>query len=123
MIARFEPVVSYLVPAMGVEMSVLSAQVGTGAFLGFSMGYFMKKLSKLLMLLVGMAMFVAAYLELNGLMTVNWTGLAASFGTVFTWVTNGIGGESLFGFSHAMIAAVPLGGSFVAFALAGFKYG
>lgn len=123
MIGRCTALVSYLLPAMNAEMPAVGAQVGTGAFLGFSMGYFMKKMAKIFMLGVGMLMVVAAYLELNGLLTVHWNGLAASVGGVFRWLTRGIGDGSLLGFSRALIGAVPLGGSFAAFALLGFKYG
>ncbi len=111
------------VSATGSAMPAIGAQVGTGAFFGFSMGYFLKKTTKLIMLLVGFIATVAAYLELAGIVSVHWNGLVASVGTVFHWVTRGVGDGSVFGFARAMIGVVPLGGSFAACALLGFKYG
>lgn len=115
-----------IVPYMANGLSsaeVFTAQVGTGGFLGFSMGYFMKKISKLLLFLTGMVMTVAAYLELTGTLNINWTGLANSIGAAFAWLTRGHGNGSLIGTTQSLVGVVPLGGSFAAATLIGFKYG
>jgi uncharacterized membrane protein (Fun14 family) len=89
-------------------------QLGIGGVGGFLVGYTLKKVSKLLVFLIGILIVVLIYLGAKGILNVNyealWTMTAKLFGEASSW---------LIGF----ISLLPFTGSFAAGFLLGFKFG
>lgn len=95
----------------------LGYQVGIGAVGGFIVGYAVKKMSKLIVMLVGLFLIVLIYLGTQGIISINyealWKALANSLGMA----------ESAFSWLVSIISLLPFAGSFIAAFLLGFKLG
>jgi uncharacterized membrane protein (Fun14 family) len=95
----------------------LAYQVGIGGIGGFIVGFTIKKLSKLIVILIGLFIIVLLYLGTQGTISINfeslWNALAGVFGFV------GQAGGWLIG----LISLLPFMGSFVVGFLLGFKVG
>lgn len=93
------------------------AQVGVGGILGFVVGYALKKVVKLVLVLAGLFVMILAYLGLRGVITVNFEALESL-------ISSGLASGSQFvGVIAAIIAALPFAGSFLAGFLLGLKKG
>jgi uncharacterized membrane protein (Fun14 family) len=98
-------------------VSPLVFQLGVGGVGGFVVGFALKKLSKLVLFLIGVFLVALIYLSARGIVKVNydalWKALASllgSAGSAFSWLIG-------------VISVVPFAGSFIAGFLVGLKVG
>jgi uncharacterized membrane protein (Fun14 family) len=92
-------------------------QLGMGGIGGFIVGYTIKKISKLIVVLMGLVIILLLYLGTSGVISINyeelWNALAHSLGfasQAATWLVG-------------LISLLPFMGSFLAGFLLGFKLG
>jgi uncharacterized membrane protein (Fun14 family) len=92
-------------------------QLGVGGIGGFIVGYTIKKISKLIIMLMGLFIIFLLYLGTSGIISINykelWDGLASLLGyasQAATWIIG-------------LISLLPFMGSFLAGFLLGFKLG
>ncbi len=102
---------------MSEIISPLVYQLGIGGVGGFIVGYAIKKLSKLIVVLIGLFILLLIYLGTQGVISVNydglWNALASALGmasSAFSWLVGAV-------------ALLPFAGSFIAGFLLGFKLG
>lgn len=92
-------------------------QLGIGGIGGFILGYVVKKVSKLIVILIGLFVAFLLYLGVKGVIRINyealWKAVADLFGRA------GQAAEWLIGFTSLL----PFTGSFIAGFLLGFKAG
>jgi uncharacterized membrane protein (Fun14 family) len=95
----------------------LGYQFGIGAVGGFIVGYAVKKISKLIIIVIGLFLIALIYLGTSGIISINygalWDALAGALGlagSAFSWLVG-------------IIALLPFAGSFIAGFLFGFKIG
>ena len=98
-------------------ISPLVYQLGVGGVGGFIVGFALKKISKLLLVLIGLFILVLLYLGTSGIITVNYealwnalTGMLGLAGQAASWIIG-------------IVSLVPFMGSFMAGFLLGFKLG
>lgn len=102
---------------MSEVLSPLVYQLGVGGIGGFTVGYAAKKISKLILILIGLFFILLLYLGSSGIINVNYaklldalTGLLSFAGQAAGWLVG-------------LISILPFAGSFaVGFSL-GFKLG
>ncbi|MDY6769315.1 MAG: FUN14 domain-containing protein [Candidatus Nanohaloarchaea archaeon] len=99
-------------------VSGLGMELGTGAVIGFVSGFAAKKVTKLVAILVGGALLVAKWLESQGHISVDWTGVGGGFLDVGTAAAEAA--PSMF---DAVVSTLGLGGGFVAGFYLGFRRG
>lgn len=92
-------------------------QLGTGAVGGFVVGYAIKKVAKLIVVLIGICLLALIYLSSQGILAVNYGKL---FDAVSGWL--GGAGEAV-GWLTPIIAHLPFAGSFLVGFFLGFKMG
>ena len=102
---------------MSEIVSPLVYQLGLGGVGGFIVGYAIKKISKLIVILMGLFIIALLYLGINGIISVNygmlWNAMAG-------WL--GLAGQAT-SWLIGLVSLLPFVGSFlVGFAL-GFKFG
>ena len=107
--------------ATSVGIGGLATSVGIGGFLGFLMGYAIKKILKIIIVVAGLLVGIMYYLQYNGLVALNWAKLEATLGNVngFSLSTPflpGISDQILDAISNS---GIPLTGGFAA----GFAFG
>jgi len=102
---------------MGEILSPLAYQLGIGGVGGLIVGYAVKKLSKLIVILMGLFIIALLYLGTQGMININYealwkavAGLAGSAGQAFSWLVG-------------LISLLPFIGSFIVGFLLGFKLG
>lgn len=102
---------------MSEVVSPLVFQLGVGGAGGFIVGFALKKLSKLVLFLIGLFVLALIYLSARGIIKVNynalWTALASLLGlagSAFSWLIG-------------VISILPFAGSFIAGFLIGLKLG
>ena len=92
-------------------------QLGLGGIGGFVVGFALKKLSKLFLVLIGIFVVVLLYLGINGIISINygalWTALANALGVA--------GGAA--SWLVGLISVLPFVGSFAAGFALGFMIG
>jgi uncharacterized membrane protein (Fun14 family) len=102
---------------MSFVLSPLVYQLGIGGIGGFLAGYAIKKISKLILVLIGLLVFFLFYLGTRGIISINyeelWNSLAGMLGFAGQAATWLIG----------LIALFPALGSFAAGFLIGLKIG
>ena len=95
----------------------LGYQLGIGGIGGFIVGYALKKMSKLIVIVLGLFIVALLYLGVRGIISINydalWKALANSLGMA----------ESAFSWIVGVISLLPFAGSFVIGFLLGFKLG
>lgn len=92
-------------------------QLGTGAVGGFVVGYAIKKVAKLIVVLIGILLLALIYLSSQGILTVNYGELDKA---VRGWL--GGAGQAV-GWLTPIIAHLPFAGSFLVGFFLGFKMG
>lgn len=92
-------------------------QLGTGAVGGFVVGYAIKKVAKLIVVLIGIFLLALVYLSSQGILFVNYEKLSKA---VSGWL--GGAGQAA-GLLTPIIAHLPFAGSFMAGLFLGFKMG
>ena len=102
---------------MSQVVSPLVFQLGVGGVGGFVVGFALKKLSKLTLVLIGVFILALIYLSARGIININYNALwkalvslIGSAGSAFSW---------LIGF----ISVLPFAGSFIAGFVIGLKLG
>ena len=110
---------------MFIDFSSLATSIGIGGFLGFLMGYAMKKILKIIIIVAGSLVGMFYYLQYNGLIALNWAKVEETIGNLMTNF-NGVNLNTPFfpGISDQILNAVsnsgiPLTGGFAA----GFAFG
>jgi len=95
----------------------LGYQLGIGGIGGFIVGYALKKLSKLIVIVLGLFIAALLYLGVRGIISINydalWNALANSLGMA----------ESAFSWIVGVISLLPFAGSFIVGFLLGLKLG
>ena len=102
---------------MSQVVSPLVFQLGVGGVGGFVVGFALKKLSKLILVLIGVFILALIYLSTRGIININydalWKALAnllGSAGSTFSWLID-------------VISILPFAGSFIVGFLIGLKLG
>ena len=92
-------------------------QLGLGAVGGFIVGFALKKITKLFIVLVGIFVIALLYLGINGVININ-------YGALWTTIANGLGlaGQAA-SWVVGIISVLPFIGSFAVGFLLGFKIG
>ncbi|MFB6131789.1 MAG: FUN14 domain-containing protein [Halanaeroarchaeum sp.] len=62
--------------ALDVNLSSLGIEFGSGAVIGFIVGYAFKKVAKVIAILVGLELALFKFLESRGILTVQWDRLS-----------------------------------------------
>ena len=111
--------------ATSIGIGGLATSIGIGGFLGFLMGYAIKKILKIIIVVAGLLVGIMYYLQYNGLVALNWAKVEATLGNAMT-IFNGISLNTPFcpGISDQILDAIsnsgiPLTGGFAA----GFAFG
>lgn len=102
---------------MSEVLSPLVYQLGVGGIGGFTVGYAAKKISKLVVILIGLFFILLLYLGYSGIIDINYaklfdalTGLLSFAGKAAGWLIG-------------LISVLPFVGSFAAGFALGFKLG
>lgn len=102
---------------MSEFISPLAFQLGVGGIGGFVVGFAIKKLSKLVLILIGLFLLALIYLGARGIFNINydalWSGLSSLLGlagSAFSWLIS-------------VISLLPFAGSFLVGFLLGLKLG
>jgi uncharacterized membrane protein (Fun14 family) len=92
-------------------------QLGLGAVGGFIVGFALKKITKLFIVIVGLFILALLYLSVNGVININYYAL-------WTTIANGLGlaGQAA-SWVVGLISLIPFLGSFVVGFLLGLKVG
>lgn len=93
-------------------------QAGGGALVGGVIGYAAKKIVKLVAALVGVQLGLLAYLEHQGIVSVDWSQLRSAASVTASAADGGVPP-----FIADALSVLPAGGGFTIGALAGFKKG
>jgi uncharacterized membrane protein (Fun14 family) len=111
--------------ATSIGIGGLATSIGIGGFLGFLMGYAIKKILKIIIVVAGLLVGITYYLQYNGLIALNWAKVEATLGNAMTNF-NGFSLNTPFlpGISDQILDAIsnsgiPLTGGFAA----GFAFG
>lgn len=92
-------------------------QLGLGAVGGFIVGFALKKITKIFIVIVGIFILALLYLSTNGVININYSAL-------WTTIANALGlASSAAGWVVSLISLIPFLGSFVVGFLLGFKIG
>ena len=102
---------------MSEILSPLAYQLGIGGIGGFVVGYAFKKLSKLIIVLIGLFIIVLLYLGTQGIISVNYKALWEALEGSFSFA-----GQAA-GWLIGLISILPFMGSFIVGFLLGFKLG
>ena len=111
--------------ATSIGIGGLATSIGIGGFLGFLMGYAIKKILKIIIVVAGLLVGIMYYLQYNGLIALNWAKVEATLGNAMTNFNGfslntpffpGIGDQILDAISNS---GIPLTGGFAA----GFAFG
>lgn len=111
--------------ATSIGIGGLATSVGIGGFLGFLMGYAMKKILKIIIIVAGLLVGILYYLQYNGLVALDWSKLEAALGNAMTNFSGfNLSTPLLPGISDQILDAlsnsgIPLTGGFAA----GFAFG
>ncbi|MFP3984656.1 MAG: FUN14 domain-containing protein [Candidatus Bathyarchaeia archaeon] len=95
----------------------LAYQLGIGGIGGFIVGYAIKKLSKLIVVLAGLLMIFLLYLGINNIISINYEALWEMVADFLGFV-----GETIPWFI-AMVSVLPFAGSFVLGFVLGLQLG
>ncbi|MEM4738373.1 MAG: FUN14 domain-containing protein [Acidilobaceae archaeon] len=99
-------------------ITALLFQAGGGLILGFATGYFLKKMVKMALIILGALTLGLLLLSYYDIISVNWNKLALLVERVIS------GTQALTASMQSwIIASIPFAGSFIAGLLLGFKYG
>jgi uncharacterized membrane protein (Fun14 family) len=102
---------------MSEVLTPIVYELGLGGIGGFIVGFAIKKLSKLILFLIGLFILVLIYLGVKGVISVNYEALFAFISDLF-----GAASSALSWLVHT-IALLPFAASFIAGFLIGFKLG
>jgi uncharacterized membrane protein (Fun14 family) len=92
-------------------------QLGIGGVGGFVVGFTVKKISKLIIFLIGLLIIVLLYLGTQGIISINYEALWKALADSFSFA-----GQAA-GWLIALVSLIPFMGSFIVGFLLGFKLG
>jgi len=92
-------------------------QLGVGGIGGFIVGFTIKKISKLIVILIGLFLIALLYLGTSGIININYDKL---WDAMAGWL--GLAGEAV-GWLIGLISILPFLGTFIVGFLLGFKLG
>jgi uncharacterized membrane protein (Fun14 family) len=92
-------------------------QLGLGAVGGFIVGFALKKIAKLFIVLIGVFVIALLYLSINGVININYSAL---WNTIVSWLG---GSEKAASWLVGLISIIPFLGSFTVGFLLGLKIG
>jgi uncharacterized membrane protein (Fun14 family) len=102
---------------MSEIITPLVYQFGLGGIGGFILGFALKKIAKLFIVLIGIFIVALLYLGVNGIISINYDSL-------WTTIANGLGGAGqAASWLVGVISLLPFVGSFVLGFVIGFKIG
>ena len=102
---------------MSEILSPLVYQLGIGGIGGFIVGYAMKKISKLIIVLIGLFMILLLYLGIKGIVSINYDAFFEAIGKSLGLL------ESAFSWLVGLVSVLPFMGSFIVGFLLGLKLG
>lgn len=102
---------------MSEFLSPIVYQLGIGGIGGFIIGFALKKISKLVLVLIGIFIIALAYLGAKGIISIDYEALFTAIGNLL-----GMAG-SAFSWLIRVIALIPFAGSFIVGFVIGFKLG
>lgn len=92
-------------------------QLGLGGVGGFVVGFALKKLAKLFIVVIGLFVAALLYLSINGVININ-------YGALWTTIANGLGvAGAAASWIVGVVSVLPFVGSFAVGFLLGFKIG
>ena len=103
---------------MSELISPIAYQIGVGGVGGFVVGYAVKKISKLVMILIGLAIITLPYLGASGILNINYDKLWEALSNFFVFL-----GDTVSWFASLIVSVLPFMGSFIAGFLLGFRFG
>jgi uncharacterized membrane protein (Fun14 family) len=98
-------------------VSPLVFQLGIGGIGGFIVGFTIKKLSKLILFLIGLFILILIYISTQGIININYGALWSALNGAFSWA------GSALSWLVGIVSLLPFAGSFVAGFLLGLKIG
>jgi uncharacterized membrane protein (Fun14 family) len=101
---------------MSEILSPLVAQFGIGGVGGFIVGYALKKLSKLVVVIIGLFVLALLYLSVNGIISIDYGALWNSIGDL-------LGAGAAASWVVSIVSLIPFFSSFIVGFLLGFKLG
>ena len=107
---------------MSPDLTLVGSSIGFGGVAGFLAGYAIKKAIKIVMVVIGLFFAALAYLNYQGLVTINWNKLGLS-ATGLGNATGYLGGLSSQAASTMINFGIPFTGSFGAAFVVGFMKG
>jgi uncharacterized membrane protein (Fun14 family) len=102
---------------MSEVVSPIVFQLGVGGVGGFVVGFAVKKLSKLVLILIGLFILALIYLSTRGIINIDYGSLWSALAELLGW-----GGTAL-SWLIGVISILPFAGSFIAGFLLGLKLG
>lgn len=111
---------------MDFDLGFIASSVGFGGVAGFLIGYAIKKVVKITMILIGLFIAAMAYLGYQGIITVNWDRLSSQASNATSGIGNATGQAA--GASDQLTNAlvnfgIPFTGTFAAAFVFGFMKG
>jgi uncharacterized membrane protein (Fun14 family) len=112
---------------LSVDLTSVAASVGVGGVAGFVIGYAIKKILKIVLVIVGLFLAALTYLASQGVITINWDKIGSSSTSALVGLQNATIGATPGAADHVMMAlaniGIPLTGSFAAAFAFGFMKG
>jgi len=102
---------------MSEIVSPLIYQLGIGGIGGFIVGFVIKKISKLIIFLIGLGLIALLYLSTQGVISINYVSLFEALKGAF-----GFAGQAA-SWLAGLVSILPFAGSFVVGFLLGLKLG
>ncbi len=102
---------------MSEVFSSIGYQLGLGGIGGFIVGYTLKKLSKLVVVLIGLLVIFLLYLGTSGVISINYDSLWQALANLLGLAAGAVG------WIVGVISVIPFLGSFFAGFFLGFKLG
>jgi uncharacterized membrane protein (Fun14 family) len=111
---------------LAIDLAFIGTSIGFGGIAGFLIGYAIKKALKIMMVIIGLFFAAFAYLNYQGIVTINW----GKLGGTTSGATAGLGNATgqIAGASDQITPmlvnfGIPLTGSFAAAFVLGFMKG
>ena len=111
---------------MDFDLGFIASSVGFGGVAGFLIGYAIKKVVKITLVLIGLFVAALAYLGYQGIIVVNWDKLSAQASNATSGIGNvtGQAAGATDQFANAMVNfGIPFTGTFAAAFVFGFMKG
>ena len=97
--------------------SVVGYQLGIGGIGGFIVGYALKKIAKLIIILLGLVILFFLYLTTRAIISINYAELGTAVGELLGFASQAAA------WAVGVVSLLPFMGSFVGGFLLGFKIG